>query len=315
MAPGRLERLEQLLRARLGNFVPAGNRYLLDKGWSRKVGSFIIKPLPCDNQTIRKEVREYVRRTFFKEAVVPSSLELWKSDESADALFEKEMDLYLDSGISYVIRCEKTEKLMGCYLNCYWPRDPNYNVIRGFDMNEWHRVSAKIAMDVCPERPEPLWRDLQYQHLYNECQIILGENKKDFGVYLGPANIEPEARGLHIPEKVVIDLGKLSQLYNGIWMTLPTVEALRFRKANTKYGKEVGYISYEEQVLATSDGRMVFGGLAEKGGISLIVSDLTKFPLLLQYVIAAFQALMKISIGHPLIKYIAFFVFRVSKGK
>ena len=305
MVRGNMGRLELLLRARLGNFVPAGSRYLLNKGWSRKVANFVITPLTRDDNTSREEISEYMRRTFFKQAVVPSSLGLWKRDEGADAMFEKEMDLYLDSGLSFVVRSDETGELKGCFLNSYWPRDQNYDAIHGFDMNEWHKVSAKIAMDVCPERPEPLWRELQYQHMYNECQITLAKHGHHFCAYLGLGYVEPEVRGLKLPEKVYGDLGKVIYLYNGMWMAMPTVEALRNRKSQVKYGKEVGYVSYEDQVLATSEGRMVFRDHAEKGGMSLKVSDLSKLPLVLQYVIAVCQTLMTMSFARPLVRFVA----------
>ena len=301
-----MERLEFMLRANLGNFVPSGRRYLVDRTWSRKFGPFVMKPLFCDNEAVRSEVREYARDTFYKDAVVPSSLGLWKSDKEADSIFEKEMDLYVDSGASFVLCCDQTGELKGFFLNCIWPRDPSYEAIRGFNMSEWHRVSAKIAMHVCPERPEPLWRDLQYQHLYNECQITMAKNEQDFCIYFGPGYMVPEARGLGISKAFFHELGKLTLVNCGICMSVPTVEALRNREENKTFSTELGHISYTDQVLQTSDGKMVFGDHAEKGGMSLMMSDGSKFPMVFQFVIAMFQVLMKTSLGQMLVEYILF---------
>ena len=41
-------RLEILLRARLGNFVPSGRRYLLDKKWRRKFGDMTVEMVECE---------------------------------------------------------------------------------------------------------------------------------------------------------------------------------------------------------------------------------------------------------------------------
>ena len=142
-----MEEFELLLRAKVGNFVPSGRRHLVDHSWSRKFGPFAMKPLICDSEEMRREISEYARQTFYKEAVVPSSLGLWKPDKSADDIFQKEMDLYLDSGICFVLRCEETSELKGLFLNCIWKRNPDYDAIHGFNMNEWYRTSVRPKQD------------------------------------------------------------------------------------------------------------------------------------------------------------------------
>ena len=301
-----MERLELMLRANLGNFVPSGRRCLVDRTWSRKFGPFIMKPLLCDNEAVRSKIREYARHTFYKDAVVPSSLGLWKSDKEADSIFEKEMDLYLDSGASFVLCCDQTGEWKGFFLNCIWPRDPSYDAIRGFDMSEWHRVSAKIAMDVNPKRPEATWRELQYLHIYNECQITLAKNQRDFCIYLGPGYMEPEARRLGISKIFFHELGKLAIVNGGIVMSVATVEALRNRGESKQFSTELGHIRYSDQVLQTTDGKMVFGDIAEKGGLSLLMSDGSNFPIVFRYVMAVFQVLMRTSFGRVLVRYILF---------
>jgi hypothetical protein len=86
------------------------------------------------------------------------------------AIVSAEMDLYLNSGLSACIRFEKSNELAGCFFSTSWKRDPNYNVIENVSMKEWHNTAAEIAMEVAPERPQAVWRDYQYQHLYNVCQ-------------------------------------------------------------------------------------------------------------------------------------------------
>ena len=265
-----------------------------------------MKPLLSENEAIKREVRQYARHTFYRDGVVPSSLGLWKSDTEANSIFEKEMDLYLDSGSSFVLCCDQTGELKGFFLNCIWPRDPSYDAIRGFKMSEWHKVSAKIAMDINPKRPEPTWRELQYLHIYNECQITLAKNEQDFCIYFGPGYMVPEARGLGISKTFFHELGKVAILNGGICMSVPTVDALRNREENKKFSTELGHIRYSDQVLQTSDGRMIFGDIAEKGGMSLMMSDGSNFPTFIQFVMAMFKVMMRTYLGKQLVKYILF---------
>ena len=65
----------------MGNFVPSGRRYLLDKKWKRKFGDMTMEMIECDNLKIRAEVSQFARQTFYKETVVPLSLGLWKDDK------------------------------------------------------------------------------------------------------------------------------------------------------------------------------------------------------------------------------------------
>ena len=307
MTEHNMGRLELLLRARLGNFVPSGRRFFLDEKWKRTFGDMTVEMIQCDNLKVSAEVSQFARHTFYKEAVVPLSLGLWKDDKGADAIFEKEMDIYLNSGNSCVIRSNETGQLMGCFLSCYWPRDYNYDAIHGFTMGDWHKVAAKIAMDVCPERPEPIWRELQYQHIYNECQITLAKTEQDFCVYFGPGYIAPEARGLRIPEKTFgQELGKEIILHSGIWMAMPTLNALRMRKSERKFTKELDHVDYEDQTLATSDGKMVFGDITHQGGMTLKMSDLSKQPLVRQAFIAMFQVLMRVWFGRVIVRFLSF---------
>ena len=265
-----------------------------------------MKPLICDNEEMRQEISQYARQTFYKEAVVPSSLGLWKPDNGADDIFQKEMDLYLDSGVSFVLRCDRTGELKGLFLNCIWKRNSDYDAIHGFNMNEWYKTSAKIAMDVCPERPEPIWRGLQYQHIYNECQIILAKKEQDFCLYFGTGYMVPEARRLGIMGSFFHELGKLALLNGGICMATTTVEGLRNRNESRKFATELGHISYSDQVLESTDGRMVFGAISNKGGMSLLMSDPSKLPIIFQFVFVVLQALMKTSLGQSVVKYILY---------
>ena len=219
-------KLEELLRSRLGNFVPKGRRHLIKRGWSAKSGNFTLAPMPSGDNAVKEEICNYLRGTFYKEAIVPGALRLWERDEASDNIFNQEMDLYLDSGVSFLLRCNETGRLMGCFLSCYWPRDPEYDTIQGFTMGEWHKAAAKIAMEVCPERPEPIWRAFQYQQIYNACQMAMAERGLTFCVYFGLGYLAPEARGLGIRQKYSHHLGTAVSYSTGLSAGLLTYSAL-----------------------------------------------------------------------------------------
>ena len=217
--------LVDILRSRLGNFVPKGRRHLIKQNWNAKIGKYSLAAIPLGNSEVRDEVCNYLRHTFYKEALVPGALRLWQSDEASDAIFNKEMDIYLESGVSVLLRSNETGQIMGCFLNCYWPRDPDYNIIRGFTMGEWHNAAAKIATEICPERPEPIWRDFQYQHIYNACQMAMAESGLRFCVYFGPGYLAPKARGLGIRQKASHYLGTAVSYNIGLAAGMPTYPA------------------------------------------------------------------------------------------
>ena len=218
-------KLEDHLRTRLGNFVPKGRRHLIKRNWSSKVGNFTLAAMPSCDDAVREEVCNYMRVNFYKEAIVPGALHLWEHNVASDAIFNKEMDLYLDSGMSFLLRCNVTGRLMGCFLNCYWPRDPMYDIIRGFNMAEWHKSAAKIAMEVCPKRPQPIWREFQYQHIYNACQMAMADRGLSFCVYFGPGYLDPDARGLGIRQKCSHYLGTAVSYNIGLAAGMPTYPA------------------------------------------------------------------------------------------
>merc|ERR1712039_62701 len=60
---------------------------------------------------------------------------------------------------------------------------------------EWHNAAAEIAMELSPERPQVIWRDYQYQHLYNATQALLRKRDANCAFYYGLGYVAPQLRG------------------------------------------------------------------------------------------------------------------------
>ena len=81
------------------------------------------------------------------------------------------------------------------------------------------------------------------------------------------------------------------------------------RRTVRKFTRELGHVDYEEQVLSTGEGKMVFGGLAVKGGLTLKMCDLSKQPLAVRAFIALVQLLATVSIVRVILCCIKNFMF------
>ena len=87
---------------------------------------------------------------------------------------------------------------------------------------------------------------------------------------------------------------------------MPTLKALRMRKSERKFTRELDHVDYQDQILANSDGKLVFGDITHQGGMTLKMSDLSKQPLVRQAFIAMFQVLMRISLGRVVVRFLSF---------
>jgi hypothetical protein len=75
----------------------------------------------------------------------------------------REIDVFINSGISFVVRNSISGEICGGAFNCYFARNDNCDVIEGASMGDWYNAAAEIAMEVKPEKPQLIWRDYQYQ--------------------------------------------------------------------------------------------------------------------------------------------------------
>ena len=81
--------LKELLRSRLGHFVPSETRFLLGKDWTLDHGGLrylIVQPPNTGDKTaikVANEVKPFTHDHFYKEAVIPKSLGLADPDKDS----------------------------------------------------------------------------------------------------------------------------------------------------------------------------------------------------------------------------------------
>jgi len=80
-------------------------------------------------------------------------------------------------------------------MNTVWERNDEYNVIDA-DMKTWHNAAAEIVAQ-CDDRDlgHLIWRDYQYQYIYNSIQKSLRKSNKSVGLYAGMGTVLPAYRG------------------------------------------------------------------------------------------------------------------------
>ncbi len=133
-------------------------------------------------------------------------------------MVDKELDLYVNSGVSTVFRNAETGAIVGGQLFCSWSKNDDYEVIEDASMASWHNLAAEVAMEISPERPQvrnlpgfltsvcsqetlqAIWRDFQYQHLYNLAQKRIRDTGATFCAYIRLGYLSAEARGKAVYE-------------------------------------------------------------------------------------------------------------------
>ena len=74
--------------------------------------------------------------------------------EISRSILKKETDMYLNSGMSCMIRKSDTKELLGCTFFTTWRRDDEYEIIEDASLASWHNTAAEIAMEENPECPQ-----------------------------------------------------------------------------------------------------------------------------------------------------------------
>ncbi len=195
--PLSLQKLVSVLRPRIGHFVPRESHpeWHLTK-WTATHKNVDIRAIDrnCDEE--REKAKEYMRKIFYREAPIPRALGLARAPQEVQDFLNMEMDVYLDSGASISFKNNDTGNLVGVGLCALWAVDKDYQVVDG-DAKTWHHAAAILAKERSPEvDPRVTWRDLQYQHIYNLCQMVLQQRapEKKGVVWAGMLSFEKEAR-------------------------------------------------------------------------------------------------------------------------
>ncbi len=137
-----------------------------------------------------------MRRTFYMEAPIPQVLQLSRHCAKTHAFLDKEMDLFIQSGVSIkFVKDQEPSKVLGVGFSVTWKQNPSYEIV-GANVRDWHNAAAELAAE-WPHHDEKhlIWRDLQYQHIYDLSQRVLTQSRKPHLVYLAMLVLSPEIRG------------------------------------------------------------------------------------------------------------------------
>ncbi len=264
--------LKEILRSRLGRFVPM-ERCNLIADRTAAVENIRYTAVSADDEAQKKVARDFMVSRFYVHAPIPKALQLSSDDDASREIVAKESALALNSGLCSTLHLEDTGELVGCMFNSCWRRDPEYDAVRGHSMLAWHNAAAEIAMEEAPKRPQPVWRDYQYQHLYNAAQLWLEQTDAEFLIYYGMGYLEPKARKLTAVKRMGTMFEPIIRANGGIGFALNTIEPLEpLTLSMYKNPVVMDEASYKDETLALPNGEKVFEHLEAFGRFLLVGS-------------------------------------------
>ena len=199
-----LSNVKSALLKRRGQFIPGADKIkkVLDPGWA----SFLHKGItgrdvdPADSAA-RTRVKSFMRSHFFTQAPIPVALRLDEPDNAeVQAFLDREMDMYLNSGASIEI-CGPDGALAGVGMAALWPRNDDYEAIDAPALH-WHNAAAEIAAEAAgKEDPRLVWRDYQFQHLYDLSQRLMRLHDRRVTLWAGCLSYDRSIRdvGVSVP--------------------------------------------------------------------------------------------------------------------
>jgi hypothetical protein len=216
-----------------------------------------------------------MRSTFYREAPVPLALKLADTNCTRTHNFlNKEISTSLNSGTSLFYTKLNGTDVISIALNLIWQRNKEYEVV-GANVKEWHNAAAEIIATTPELRDNHLvWRNYQFQHIYDVGQKLLEEApEKKYALYLSTGYIHPEYRSSGTSttlEILKIDdfLTQWKNLSDCIIYCSTTFSKMdqRIQKFYPRY-KPFDYISYTDQELVL-DGSRCFQEFEHLGGIT-----------------------------------------------
>ena len=122
--------LRRILQQKIGTHVPIHpqkvNNDFFFKSDCKKVTVSIIKPNCSDEMC---NIKGYMFKTFYKEAPIPIVLKLDRNCQETKRFLQKELDLFVNSGVSYKFCDSSSGNIVGIGFSCVWNRDPRYEII------------------------------------------------------------------------------------------------------------------------------------------------------------------------------------------
>ena len=275
--------LLSLLASRRNFKIPLESHMLHDKNWSFRTDTCFIRNTK-NHPELHNRITQIMSSTFYREAPVPLALNLADVNCTRTRNFlNNEISAALNSGASLFYTKPNGTDFISIALNLIWERNKEYEVV-GANIKEWHNAAAKVIA-TSPELRDKhlLWRNYQFQHIYDVGQKLLEKApEKKYALYLSTGYIHPDFRSSGT--STTSDISKLDDYHNH-WKNISdciiyyttTFSAMnkRIEKFYPHY-KPFDYISYTDQELVL-DGRRCFQEYEHLGGITYHVDFLKDF--------------------------------------
>ena len=187
--------LVSLLASRKAHRIRNEKHILHPRDWSVMTDKYHIISIH-DRPDLHENVIQYMLSTFYREAPIPLALKLNKDHgKSTYDYLTHEIESSLNSGCSLMYVRPETNDILGITLNLVWKHNAEYNVI-GASTKSWHNAAAEVIHnDPGIIDKHLVWRNYQYQHIYDVGQNLLKRNpKKKYVLYLNTGYINPEMR-------------------------------------------------------------------------------------------------------------------------
>ena len=196
--------LKSILKERVGCFIPleTNQQFFPSNHRIYNPQKTAIAKVIHPNENV-KPIKDYMLRNFYREAPIPLVLGLSRECTKTDAFIENEVKLFVQSGVSLKFTDAKSNEILGISCSIVWKRNPDYDIIDA-TIKDWHNTSAEIAHEKPYEERHLVWRDLQYQHIYNLGQKVLQTSGKSFVFYVAMFGLNKKIRG-------TIPLGEIMQ--------------------------------------------------------------------------------------------------------
>ena len=253
------EMLRKLLATRLDCFVPLETHSILcPRNQLRLRDNSEIKiKAPLIKNEDREVVFDYMVPTFYSQAPIPKTLQLSRNCSLTRKYLREELDMFLNGGISFSLLDSKSNILKGVALLAPWKRDEGYDII-DCSTKDWHNAAAEIAHEKSESVRHLIWRNLQFQHIYNLGQQVLTTSRKPFVIYIAIYYLDKDMRSADISLRTLTDYFQAEECRNCsliVQINIKATEKIAYQvMRNPILIDEVNYAD-EKLILNENEGR------------------------------------------------------------
>ena len=197
--------LKRILSQRVGRYVPLENHQnVIPPNFKLESQDLKTSVQFINPQNGNENVRAYMQSKFYPEAPIPLVLKLSRKNcDHTSEFLNRELNLLVNSGVSLKFCDIETGDIKGIGLSCAWQRNPNYEIIN-VPLKIWHNTAAEICSDFSPQFRHLIWRDFQFQYIYDLGQKYLQQTKKSGVFYLAMLYLNKELRSSGFSEKGIL---------------------------------------------------------------------------------------------------------------